>query len=232
MRPRWGQNGAKMGPRWGQNGAKMGPKWGQNGAKMGPQWVQNGSKMGPKWVQNGSTGVLTALLRPHHRRVQTGTALLRHCRGCLTGDAWECLLRCCGHAAGAFKLAALLRHCHGRVNTSPELPSHLWAGPQLPGHLWGRPADAPQSPSQLPGTLGKRSLSSPAATPHIRTETMAAESYVGMPSRATELLRESPWYGAHPADLSATTKTAARCRQPQTSSRPSKAGPWGATASC
>ena len=30
---------------------------------------------------------------------------------------------------------------------------------------------------------------------------MAAESYVGMPSRATELLRESPWYGAHPADL-------------------------------
>ena len=29
----------------------------------------------------------------------------------------------------------------------------------------------------------------------------------------------------------ATTKTAARCRQPQTSSRPSKAGPWGATAS-
>ena len=30
---------------------------------------------------------------------------------------------------------------------------------------------------------------------------MAAESYVGMPSRATELLRESPWYSMHPADL-------------------------------
>ena len=56
-------------------------------------------------------------------------------------------------------------------------------------------------PSQLPGTIGKRSLSSPAATPHIRPELMAAESYVGMPSRATELLRESPWYSMHPADL-------------------------------
>ena len=56
-------------------------------------------------------------------------------------------------------------------------------------------------PSQLPGAIGKRSLSSPAATPHIRPEPMAAESYVGMPSRATELLRESPWYSMHPADL-------------------------------
>ena len=137
----------------------MGPKWVHNGSKMGLRLVQIGPKQAICFSrflsdlvhQQGPLGVLTALLQPHRGRVQTGTALLRHCRGCLTGDAWECLLRCCGHAAGAFKLAALLRHCHGRVNTSPQLPIQppsrptaaiYGAGPQLPSHLWGRPTVA------------------------------------------------------------------------------------------
>ena len=37
--------------------------------------------------QQGPLGVLTALLRPHRGRVQTSTALLRHCRGRPTGPA-------------------------------------------------------------------------------------------------------------------------------------------------
>ena len=82
----------------------------------------------------------------------------------------------------------------GQVHSCPAM---CGAGPQLPGHLWGRPTVA----QPVAGHYRKGSLSSPAATPRIRTEPMAAESYVGMPSRATELLRESPWYSMHPADL-------------------------------
>ena len=123
-----------------------------------------------------------------------------------TGADGECLLCCCGHAAGAFKLA---RRCcgiaAGVLIRTHSCPAIYGAGPQLPGHLWGRPTVArpfvgqthTQLPSQLPGAIGKRSLSPPVATPHIRPESMAAESYVGMPSRATELLRESP---SHPAE--------------------------------
>ena len=112
----------------------------------------------------------------------------------------------------------LAHNCPSQLRGRPTIapPNHA-AGPQLPlpitrqvhncpSQLRGRPTIAPPNYAagpQLPGTIGKRSLSSPAATPHTikRPEPMAAESYVGMPSRATELLRESPWYGAKPADL-------------------------------
>ena len=130
-------------------------------------------------AHTGPAGSATALLRPRRGRVQTSTALLRpRCGRVQTSTA---LLR---HGRGRVQTStALLRHCRGRVNTNPQLPSHLWDRPAIARPFMGQAHSCPaicgadpQLPSQLPGAIGKRSLSPPVATPHIRPESMAAES--------------------------------------------------------
>ena len=175
MGPKWVQDGAKMGPKWGQNGAKMGPKWGQNGSTMGPKWVQNGSEMGPKWVHNGSKmGLRLVQIGPKQATcffpffvrssAPTGPAGSAYCAVAATPQArsnWHgavaalprvpyrgrlgvltALLR---PRCGSVQTSSAVAACHGRVNTSPQLPSHLWGRPTVARPFVGQAHSCPAS---------------------------------------------------------------------------------------